>query len=467
MMRWLVLPIALALLIVPLAGCVGGSGGTDDLSDGGDEDTLGGSDGDSDGEDGQDGRTDRAHQHDRWSGATEMAVVAGRELTLEVVSQEEANLQDQCMRTPQQTEGGPFPLCWGAERFRPDQTADSQTAVVPPGTGWVNLTVSFPEDRLDAVRIWYRDARIEDWESVGVFEEGGGEGSIEITDPLQTDDGHASRSKWSFIIQAYGNPYDDPAGDMLQGELWAPDARGATVTVDAKAIRGPGPLPLEPAHPEWWQNTSYYRIGLVDGQVSQFVHGGVVKTEQDPPGSCPGPSPAGVCPALDLGGDALLWHVMPGRTGFRSGKETVGDTVELDGPYSERLVPPGSDQIVFPLEVTGETQRGVEVCVFADPGVEPAYLGDQVACVSHDGGETRETFTRPLAPEETDSFYTRSRIGGHSDNVSRWRFSVQVRPPSVGGQYSPTTFEGTVALAVFAESGADFETPEWVFSLDS
>lgn len=420
--------VVLLTIAVGLAGCVGGSGGASDSDDAagtdGDEANTD-TDGDATASDGD----DRAHVHDRWDGASRMAVIDSETVTLSVVDRSEPDGIDGCVQGDGQSP------CFGGEEVPPD-------GIVAPGTGWVNVTVEYPEDEFESIEVLYEDALSSGWSTAGQVASGG-TASIKIQDVRQTDDGHAQVSRWKFAVQASGNPndaapYEGPASP-----------RGGDVTVSAEAIRGPGDLPLEPAHPEYFVNTTVHRVSYIEGDVQQMVQAGSVVVEQG----------NGQTQPVSPFADGILWRSNPGLTGHRA-TQPPNDRDVLDHPYDAPLVPPSTSQLVALVKVSGDTTAGAEICLYG--AFQPDHLlGDEMGCLDYSGGDTEETLEKGLETTQTDTPYT-NHTGG---NASRWTFWLEVSAQGAGGQNGVGDFSGTVQVAIFATEELQFSAPTWAFEV--
>lgn len=419
--------VALAVLLtlaVALAGCVGGGGSASD-GDGtttdDEEQTTNGNTTTGDGD-------DRAHVHDRWDGAETMSVIGGQTVTLSVVDPEETDGTDSCVNSGDSA-------CFGGEEVPPD-------GIVAPGTGWVNVTVEFPEDEFDRIEVLYQDAFTSRWSTAGQVGSSGGTASVQIQDVRQTDDGHAEVSRWRFAVQARGNPnglpYEGPASPS-----------GGDVTVTAEAIRASGPLPLEPPHPDYFVNTTVHRVSYIEGSVQQMVQVGPAVVEQGNGEDLPA-SPFA---------EGILWRSNPGLTGHRA-TSPPAERDRLDHPHDVALVPPSSSQLIALINVQGETTAGAEICLYGayEPG---QLLGDQLGCLDYSGGEDEVTIERGLDATETDTPYT-DHTGGNS---SRWTFWLEVSAQSAGGQDTVGDFGGSVQVALFATEDLQFSAPSWAFEV--
>lgn len=416
--------VVLLTIAVGLAGCVGGSGDASDSDAAGTDD--GGPDADANATAG-DG-DDRAHVHDRWDGASTMGVIDSTTVTLSVVDPDE----------PDGTDGCVAPLrdrpCFGGEEVPPD-------GIVAPGTSWVNVTVEYPEDEFESVNVLYEDAYSSGWTSAGEVNSGG-TASIKVQDVRQTDDGHAQVSRWKFAVQASGNPnglpYDGPASPS-----------GGDVTVTAEAVRGPGELPLEPPHPDYFVNTTVHRVSYVEGDIQQMVQAGSVVVEQG----------NGQTQPVSPFADGVLWRSNPGLTGHRA-TEPPSERSRLDHAYDVPLVPPSTSQLVTLIKVNGDATVGAEVCLYG--AFQPDHLfGDEIGCLDYSGGEVEETLEKGLETTQTDSPYT-NHTGG---NASRWTFWLEVSATGAGGQNGVGDFSGTVQVAIFATEELDFQAPTWAFEV--
>lgn len=434
MNRNLMLAVAtvLVLIAVPLAGCVGGSGqsapSADDAEDAVDDATNT-----------TEGTSDdlKAHVHDRWDGQ-EVVSVVDREITIEPVSEEHPSVVQQCRQVPGQE--GPV-LCLGSATFFPD--GDGETGeIVPPGTERVEVSLDF-DDGFDQIRFYYQDRMSQgQWNQLGTYEEPGTK-TIDPIPVVRSDDGHAKVSAWKFRMEPKANPY------AADDKVWYGEG---TVTVTIEAHRQEGDLPLEPAHPDFWEETSTYEIGQVDGEAAGLVQVNRIHAEDN---TC-GPGIAGNCAPVQFNSQGLMWTVAPGYEGRRL--QNAERTPELSGEHTRALVPPESQTLAAHIQLDGSTQAPVEVCLRAMTSPDQGPYGEVVECTEYSGGGQSWTVERAISEREVDSFYTDNT----GQNASRWTFLLQVRAPKAAAdQSSIGAFDGTVSMSVFVTEGASFSLPSW------
>lgn len=441
--RWAVLVGIAVLVAVPLAGCVGGPAGSSsgpEAPDGGSgpegNTTPGG------GEDGETGL--RAHVHDRWDGQ-ETRTLVDQTVQVEAVTQEEPLLLRQCKFSFRN-------VCLGSATFAPESRGGTG-AIVPPGTDYLDVTVDFDTGDFGGLRFFWRDRIGSEgcqphWHcramgSPTTFE-------INITDERQTDDGHASVSAWQFALDAYRAPVvDQPEERTLlnYGE--------GQVDVEIVAHRTEGELPLEPPHPEFWTNTSTYRVGYLEGSTDQMAQTGFVYAEQNPPeDACPTSSQVGCAPAGV--GTGLVWDIEPGHEGRRSRYSGGEERSQLDPSRSVALLPPKTSTVGVTATVDGQPAAETQLCVlgFHSPGQDDPV---EIGCGSFEEGSWTEQWTYAVPETQVDSFYADS----WGDNSSRWTFRVRLSAPEQGPTYGATAFSGSVTVDIFASEETEFSIPEW------
>lgn len=435
MNRNLMLAVAtvLVLIAVPLAGCVGGSGQSAPSADEA-QDTV---DDATNATDGASSDDLKAHVHDRWDGEDKVTVV-DQEITIEPISQDHPQFVEQCRRPPSRE--GPM-LCFGTETVYPD--TDGETgAIVPPGTEKVDVTLDFGSG-FEQVRVLYQDRMSQgQWQRLGSFESGDTM-TIEPIPVVKSDDGHAKVSAWKFLIEPEDNPW--PAGDQ---SVWYGEG---DVQVTVEAHREEGELPLEPAHPDFWEETSTYKIGQVEGEAGSLIQANRVHTEEN---TC-GPGVGETCAPTQFNSNGIIWTVGPGYEGRRLG--STERPSELSGEHTRALVPPESQTVAAKIDVDGSTQAPVEVCLRAMTSPDQGPYGEVVECMDYSGGDETWTIERQVSEREVDSFYTDNT----GQNASRWTFMLQVRAPETADQNTVGAFDGTVSMSVFVTEEASFSLPAW------
>lgn len=441
------LPIPLAttlavllMVALPLAGCLG-------LSD--PANTTAGPEGDPD---------LRPHAHDRWFDPAGTAIdrypVVDRAVEVVATDAEDDEglpVVNNC--SPPDAGPGNLAVCAGQAEFSPGTWSgpSGEHRIVPPGTSHLEVTLTFSAEDFHEIRMYYRDAEEPTrWKALtnaslgGPFEPGGDTRRLNIT-VRQADDGHAQVSMWTFLIMVRGT--STPAGGL--GGSFLSYGEGP-VDVDVVAVRAPGPLPLEPAHPQWWDRdtppTSVYHIGRLEGEVGRYVQAGPAYGETDY-----------VAPSYyKLHGRGMTWQI---PTGF----EARAYTPRYDGfypdklnhTYSEALVPPGSRMLAVWFKATGEVAAvPPDVCIWGQDVPGEGYPGEKLAdCQVLQPGQ-EQTFFMALTGRDVDSFYTNRSIGL---SMSRWTFYVQIVPEEGG----VADFDGTVEAHVFVTDKTSFDMPPW------
>lgn len=474
----LLIVVTFALLVVPMAGCIGGadSGGTssdgdpgnvtDDGDDNDDGPGPGGVPSDSD---------DNAHVHDRWydsadqrpgSGASSVDKITLIDSTHTISSvQEDPNAPlDGCRISGER-------FCWGMEIVTADSAGeDAGTYVVPPGTDKVTVEVSYDQGEYDGVYVAYQHAGTsgtQHWKELAKRPEGAEAGwTTEITDVDINDDatpdpdnGHAEVSQWRFAIEVAGNPAPVVGVPSMTG----PDGLEVQLTVEAH--RG-DELPLEPPHPTFYDkdpagDTSVYEIARLDGETGQFFQAGPAYGVS---GGCLFETGVVCLPART--GSGLVWRAVPGYDGPRG----ADDSQQLDPERAVALVPPKTKVLEAVMRVDGEAfpAEQAEICLRYRQGTADDRLGQPFGssgCVTYTGQEELN-FTLPV-DSQWDSFYA-NNWGG---NNSRWSFLVQIRSPYSGVTaantfpvHEPGTFSGSFETVVLATDEASLsETPSWIF----
>lgn len=430
----------LMLVAAPLAGCIGGGGGSPSDGSGG-----AGTSGEETPEEptGADvNATARPHVHDRWqtpSGeSVEAITLVDRDVAIEAYSQDRPLLLNFCEKG---SEGQSVDACVGAKEFGPGQWSANEDKIVPPGTGNITVTLDFSQDDFHRVHFYYMTRKAPgEWKSLGMFRPGKTK-KISVG-PEQADDGHAQVSGWRFLVEARGSPVDSATGTgVTAGTL---DAGDGSVSAKVVAHREPGDLPLEPPHPEWWDKdtppTDVYRIGAVEGSTADYVDVGDVNLE---PNRQPTPTI----------GPGLSWQIKPGFRGKRSGSAEA--TPKLAGNRTEALVPPQTKAIHARVAVSGDPGSFDQpmVCVYGQPTPSGSFPGREIGCNPFEDG-ANYTFSTPIDGDETDSYYTKT---GRNFSFSRWTFHVWVRPANQ--QAHVARFSGSVTAEIFATDELDVELP--------
>lgn len=257
--------LALVLVVPSAAGCLAGSGtpqanATSNGSPKAGPDQAVGAPGPDDGD----------HVHDLWKGRRTVQVfdddVEVRAWRADAAGN--GTLADRV--GPRYCDGDAvLSSCIGRATFRPPASTDGDRPnVVPPGTGTVRAEVSWEDASITGVRL--RAVVQNGLEvDVGTLTE---PGTVEVAAPdiadnwthfpvHWTDDGHARRSSWIFVLTAAGNGTAPLSPAVADG----------TVHVTVRADRAPGPLPIEPPHPDWWNGTETYQIAQAQQGTSGEV----------------------------------------------------------------------------------------------------------------------------------------------------------------------------------------------------
>lgn len=433
----------LILLVAPLAGCIGGGGGSP--SDGPDEGTAS-DDGTPDDPPGAEvNATGRPHVHDRWqtpSGdSVEAITLVDREVAIEAYSRDRPLLLNFCEKG---SEGQGVDVCVGTEEFAPGQWRADEDKIVPPGTGNITVTLDYSESDFHRVHFYYMTRKDPgEWKTLGMFRPGKTK-KISVG-PEEADDGHAQVSGWRFLVEARGSPVDSATGTgVTSGTV---DVGDGAVSAKIVAHREPGELPLEPPHPDWWDKdtppTDVYRIGAVDGSTDDYIDAGDVNLE---PSRQPTPTI----------GPGLSWKIQPGFRGKRA--SSAEDTPKLTGNRTEALVPPQTKAIHARVAVSGDpgSLDQPRVCVYGQPTPSGSFPGREIGCEPFEDGASY-TFSTPIEDHETDSYYTKT---DRNFSFSRWTFHVWVRPANE--QVHAARFSGSVTAEIFVadELGVEIPAPE-------
>lgn len=451
--RWPIVVAVALLVVVPLAGCIGGPGsssapqapgGGSGQGGGSGSDDGSGSDGSSGDGDGASTSGNRPHVHDRWEDQ-EARTLVDQTVTVEAITQDEPLLLRQCKFSNRN-------LCLGSATFAPEAQGGTGT-IVPPGTANLEVTLDYDTADFAGLRLYWRD-RI----ASGGCQPGWGcravasptTFEINITDERQTDDGHASVSAWRFILDAYQVPGVDQPGQgafVHYGE--------GEVDVEIVAHRIEGELPLEPPHPEFWTNTSTYRVGYLQGSTDQMGQAGFVYAEQNPPeDACPTSFRDACIPAG--AGTGLVWDIEPGHEGRRTRYRGGENLSQLDPARAVALLPPKTGTIGVRATVEGQVTAETRLCVlgFHSPGQDDPV---QIGCQNFQEGSWTQDWTYAVPETQVDSFYADS----WGDNSSRWNFRVRLSAPDQGPTYGASAFSGSVTVAIFATEDTEFSMPEW------
>lgn len=395
--------VVIFLAATMLAGCLGsqapgGSGPTNATDDGADPvGQPGGAD---------PGPASTGHVHDLWDGRSTLTLV-DREVPMEAfqagaeqVASPETAVRG-CYSDPALI---PFPTCLGYASFRPD-SSDGDRRLVPPGTAAIRATISWESPTVTGVELRFEPAFETGWRSLGVASSSGETIVVQASErfptrdsfPLSwTDDGHAQASRWEFGAAAYA------------GDSFAAVADGS-VQIQIEVVRTEGDLPVEPPHPDWYGETSTYRLASAQRNVTEAWETTYVWWWNQ-------------------------WQYM----------------ISL---APENPVPPGTREVVFEVDVTDNspipatpaTETRVDL-FYAHDGEYIGPYGDEgrTAEGSQEGGTW--TFRIPVEPRTTDSLYT------CGPRESLWRFLVWVHPPSVQDPVfearhpSAMHFEGSIGV---------------------
>lgn len=446
------IPVAALLLLVPLAGCLGGTGGGSSVPT---EDGDGTGDGDQTDGDGPDpngnGSTeagDQPHVHPRWDDPQTIEYDEFEQITI-VDREFELDPESQGCRHGSTAQGGrrapPYLVCRGAVEFGPGTWSDGTPHIVPPGTSNVTITVDWGSDSdVHGVNVFYRHAfnKAGQWEGPvpgSPIQEAGTELGIRVPKTEWTDNGHAEESRWRFAVEAYGSP----------GPVDNEQVRWADGSVDVKIVahRKEGELPLEPAHPDYWAETETYQLSYVEGSTGQVVQVGTVDATQ---------SSADV----DTNRPGTIWMLEPGFVGYQwDAADTPSTIPALDVNHSMSAVPPESQLLVGTLEVSSvDVQGPAEICFLESQ--EPANRWQNTApvdeCRSLSDGTY--TFERSLGPEETDTLYA----GAPNTTVgTAYTFFFQIRAERQAGQSTAAAYSADIEASVFVTKATEFTMPSW------
>lgn len=467
-----VLLVGLMLVVVPLAGCVGGADSSDDGDgpeqgtpddDGQDPDTLppgGGEGGDPGGQ--------VAHEHNRWYD-TDDQLPPGTEL-------EEITLVDDTytINSIQQDPNDPLSrcptgmqFCWGSVIVTPQATTEARTKIVPPGTERIEVTLEYSQGSYRDLKAWFQDpvTRGAVWNPLADSFPPGHTATVHNIgfndsgpDP---DNGHAYASQWRWLIEVRGNPAPVVPLPSMTGP------QGLDVDVEIVAYRQDGPLPKEPPHPGFYaydavDPTDVYEIARVSGETQgQYTQAGPVYVEEN--NDCP-TRISGECVPIGFS-PGLAWKTKPGYDGFRSGSDETWDGKAIEGePYAAALVPPGTSNLVAFIDIDGSPGDVGEVQFCLNKRTSPVQpnFGLEIGCETYTG-QDRITFEHPVT--ELDSYYANNWHG----NSSRWQFYVQIQSPDSGTSVEPFRFheaglfDGSFEARIVATANATLEgPPSWL-----
>lgn len=252
----------IAVALVVLTGCIGATPEGPNASPTADDDP-------SEGNVTPDHAGAAPHVHDLWQGATTRELVNDTYDLIAVDRDPEGDGPVGEQVRPNACRAGYLSTCLGSVSFMPPGPDGDHRYVVPPGTGALEVTISWDSPTITGVFLQYRPAYDDDhiWDT-GAFETSGQTRTIAAPDvnttwtqfPLTwTDDGHAQLSRWRFRAHAY-----------TDGESIA-FSEGA-IQVSIRVLRGDGPLPAEPPHPDWYGDRDRYLLAAatqnVDGALA-------------------------------------------------------------------------------------------------------------------------------------------------------------------------------------------------------
>lgn len=346
--------VVLLVLLVGLAGCIGGGPAPTNASDG---------DGRSLPSDGHPARADRPHVHDRWDGRNRTVVV-------------DRTVRTDDLTEPRQDPVGPSPSCEFPCGDRITVVPETGP-IVPPGSKEVQVTATWdaedlPPERTE-VSLEYIPANGSGFVDAGT-RPSGEPWRIATTVPM-ADDGHAKQSLWAFrlTVSSYlDTPEARPQVPALLTESIEIDLRVVAHRVD-------GELPREPPHPDHWADGPRRTLVTLNG------------TEDT----------AGVALVQLTGGQSL--------TGVAAGWD-AGPEVAISGD-EHGIVPPGTGLLRMNVTWTNDSPAADQAPVrpyarVSNRGTyapEDPWKPDRV-------GDGEATFEMPLDEDEWDGMYAnRSR----------------------------------------------------------
>lgn len=398
---------AVALVLIQLAGCLGGPLSDPDVDpeerlptvpDNGSQPCPGA----------RRGTTDCPHVHDRWNERTRLTVI------------------DRTVSTGTTGDVDPRRSIWwnlGCGGGCPQQVtfAPKPERIVPPGTDEITFRASWQADLPPRsefmVSVYYMAANMTSFRQLAGGIASGSSHTVNTSVPM-ADGGHARQSLWRFRITV-SQCIHRPRGVMcVTGADTDPGPLRFNVTV--RADRDDGPLPKEPPHPDWWADGPSRRVATVRGRAD----------------------------TIGAGSYAVNASMDPARP------ETIARTSYAHLPGDEVApVPPGTKSLAARVNWTNAAApsdaAGLRPWLgYRHSGGDgtwrvwaPAQVGDGTA-----------TFVQPLEADQTDGMYVRNR--------SRWTFLLSfegdrdtgVQDPLLAGRSvtSPYRFDGRYTLEVRA-----------------
>lgn len=451
-----VLVVATLLIAIPIGGCVGeGSGGPSTTT--ADDDTSAAS-----GNATETNATEagaRPHVHDRWSNPASGAEISEVKLVDRTVtlSAFEASPDNPAIvdisGCPYHREGRP---CYGSTSFRPGTWSNGDDKIVPPGTARVAVTVSFNPDDFGGIDFLYQHRnRSGEWALLtddahgGPFQPGETK-TINVTVQM-ADDGHAQVSAWKFAVQPVGDPVTGQTNDIA-------DVGDGEVQVTVVAERSEGTLPVEPPHPDFWEEddppTDTYLVGRLSGSTEGVLQAGGVHWEH---GRTETPS---------AGFPGLIWEIPVGFEGRRIDDSQYPP--KLLDTYATALVPPGTSVLAVRVTVEGASvdaaQPGLNLCVVGQdiPGggfPHESERLDKLIGDCQEFGTGTFTFRETLTHQDTDSLYTDTSA---NLSASRWTLYVQVVAGKAAGNLrGVANWDGELSAQAYVTDQPGFELPEW------
>lgn len=369
----------LVVVAVGLAGCIGGQA-PGNVSDGGD-----GADAGNDSTTvGEAGAASTQHVHDLWKGRRRITLL-DRDVQIN------ATRADASGSGPMTRSVGVNDCYDGSIEFGawclgrtvvdvPPSTDPAEPRVVAPGTWAVSVSASWSEPTITGVDVAAVTAN-DETVRMGDIETSGGTERFNATrfgdnrsfiPLLATDDGHATDSKWSFVLTA--------SGDL--GDLGA--VADGTVHVTAEAHRMEGDLPAEPPHPDWYAGTDTYFVGYGSETANNAYRVAYIGTE---------------------------W-------------------VEIDLTPTNPI-PPGTREVVVAVEITDDsptadrdrTAPEVELTYEHEAGYD--WSADEVEVEPETVEDGHRIYRIPVTQTMTDSLYT---CAGRN---STWSLNLQVEPQTL------------------------------------
>lgn len=389
--------LAVALLVVPLAGCIGGTGGNGTGGGSAPADTTVEGDASPD----VSAPTATEHVHDRWDG------------------QEVRSVVDRTVATRATTDAEPTgPLldtficvfiCGSYVEFAP-----AEGEIVPPGTEEVTFTASWdaspPAGHEFRIFADYLPADAGDYQDLAEIENG--ETYTINTTTEMADGGHAKQSLWKFRVFVIRCTTDEGA-EICTTRL-SNEELEFDVTVEAHRVDGP--LPKEPAHPDWWADGTARPVGSASGQASTTGAG--------------------------------VYHVNASSSSIY-----ISTTYASLNGTEHAPVPPGTARLTANVTWTNEAPTADAA------GVQPFMLWYDSSGVRYrmwqpeEVGDGQARFELPIDPDQTDGMYAKER--------SRWLFLLGFQgsedtgadEPFFGSDLTnPYRFEGSYELEITAHN---------------